>query len=130
MPRVKTADLIGPALDWAVHFAQEGCSATIIGKLTYTDDGYTHTRYSPSTNWAQGGPIIEEMKIAVWASGHAEQAGQWAAAGEAFMKLDAESDDFFDYPDPVHGPTPLIAAMSCYVASKLGAEVDIPEGLT
>jgi hypothetical protein len=28
------------------------------------------------------------------------------------------------------GPTPLIAAMRCYVASKLGDEVDIPEELT
>ncbi len=27
------------------------------------------------------------------------------------------------------GPTPLIAAMRCYVASKLGDEVDIPEEL-
>jgi hypothetical protein len=26
-------------------------------------------------------------------------------------------------------PTPLIAAMRCYVASKLGDEVDVPEEL-
>ena len=29
-----------------------------------------------------------------------------------------------------HGPTPLIAAMRCYVASKLGDEVDVPDELT
>jgi hypothetical protein len=28
------------------------------------------------------------------------------------------------------GPTPLIAAMRCFVTSKLGDEVDIPEELT
>ena len=28
---------------------------------------------------------------------------------------------------PFHGPTPLIAAMRCYVASNLGEEVEIPE---
>jgi hypothetical protein len=28
------------------------------------------------------------------------------------------------------GPTPLIAAMRCYVASKLGDYIDIPEELT
>ncbi len=28
-----------------------------------------------------------------------------------------------------HGPTPLIAAMRCYVASKLGDEIEIPEEL-
>mgnify|MGYP003443521145 FL=1 len=27
------------------------------------------------------------------------------------------------------GPTPLVAAMRCYVASKLGDEVDVPEEL-
>lgn len=31
--------------------------------------------------------------------------------------------------DDAEGPTPLIAAMRCYVASKLGDEVDIPEEL-
>jgi hypothetical protein len=31
--------------------------------------------------------------------------------------------------DAVIGHTPLIAAMRCYVASKLGDEVEIPEGL-
>ena len=29
----------------------------------------------------------------------------------------------------IHGPTPLIAAMRCYVASKLGDEVEVPEEL-
>jgi hypothetical protein len=28
-----------------------------------------------------------------------------------------------------YGPTPLIAAMRCYVASKIGLEVEIPEEL-
>ena len=28
-----------------------------------------------------------------------------------------------------HGPNPLIAVMRCYVASKLGDEVNIPEEL-
>jgi len=28
-----------------------------------------------------------------------------------------------------YGPTPLIAAMRCYVASKLGEEVEAPEEL-
>jgi hypothetical protein len=27
------------------------------------------------------------------------------------------------------GPTPLIAAMRCYVASKMGDEVDVPDEL-
>ena len=30
----------------------------------------------------------------------------------------------------MRGPTPLIAAMRCYVASKLGDEIEIPTELT
>jgi hypothetical protein len=45
------------------------------------------------------------------------------------MDLDPDSDEFMAMPDPYHGPTPLIAAMRCYVASKLGDEVEIPEEL-
>jgi len=35
-----------------------------------------------------------------------------------------------DHDEGVYGPTPLIAAMRCFVASKLGEEVDVPQELT
>ena len=67
--------------------------------------------YHPSTNWSQGGPIIEREGITLRCGLHG-----WDAELEEF---DAIS----------HGPTPLIAAMRCLVASKLGDEVEIPEEL-
>lgn len=70
-------------------------------------DGYT-----PSTNWSQGGPIIDREKITT----HAHQDGDWCATVRGY---DSEQS----------GHTPLIAAMRCYVASKLGNEVDVPEDL-
>jgi hypothetical protein len=67
-----------------------------------------------STDWAQGGPIIEREHIsaayAYW--------GEWEAWDDKTMP-----------PPKYRGPTPLIAAMRCYVASKLGDEVEIPEEL-
>lgn len=70
--------------------------------------------YSPSTDWAQGGPIIEREMIETL--------------------YDTEDDpNIFWYARPVgavayqEGPTPLIAAMRCYVASKFGDTIDIPE---
>jgi hypothetical protein len=97
--KIKTNDLKDKALDWAVH--QAWC------------EGACHDEPSPcySTNWAQGGPIIERERISI-----THQVGRWAAQTD---------DDLFAY-----GPTPLIAAMRCYVASKLGDEVEIPEELT
>ena len=61
-----------------------------------------------STDWAHGGPIIEREKI------NLEWKWEWRA------RLWADSDEVFV------APTPLVAAMRCYVASKLGEEVEVP----
>jgi hypothetical protein len=45
--------------------------------------------------------------------------GQWCAS----------LDQSFNPPEFSTGDTPLVAVMRCYVASKLGSEVDIPEEL-
>lgn len=66
-----------------------------------------------STNWEYGGPIIEREGICL----HRYKDGSgWSAT---YSAQDPES----------YAPTPLIAAMRCYVASKLGDEVEIPEEL-
>ena len=70
--------------------------------------------YYPSTDWAQGGPIIEREGIDLQYQGGDND--KWAA-------------DMFGAECSVYGDTPLIAAMRCYVASKLGDEVE-PEELT
>jgi hypothetical protein len=72
--------------------------------------------YAPSNDWAQGGPILtrERIQIQIDAQGN-YFAVQWIKG--------------IGYGPRVDGPTPLIAAMRCYVASKLGDEVEIPEDL-
>ena len=107
---MKTSELTGAALDWAVAKCDQEWSDDD-ALLWVQDDEY---RYAPSTDWAQGGPIIEREKIAT--DPDADD-GQWAASTR-------------DAPCYWVGPTPLIAAMRCYVASKLGDEVDVPEELT
>ena len=67
--------------------------------------------YHPSTDWSQGGPIIERERIELKGDGGTD----WLASHNN------ESVEF--------GPTPLIAAMRCLVASKLGDEIEIPEEL-
>ena len=126
--KIKTSELIGPALDWAVA----KCERLEIYQIWKNVINVTIERhfisYAPSTSWAQGGPIIEREDIAVWRSTTPEQ-GKWAAADDRWMSLDVESVEFLNLPDPWHGPTTLIAAMRCYVASKLGDEVDVPKEL-
>ena len=123
---MKTSELIGQALDWAVSTALQHKPEKGFHSHGMTWDGWWETaayidtkpneyrripRYS--TDWSQGGPIIERERITI--------------------------DPFDDFPNwcatipghqyRVYGPTLLIAAMRCYVASKLGDEVEIPEEL-
>lgn len=113
--KIKTSELTGIALDWAVA----NCEGIGWWAAEDPSDGLfldyeRMQRYTPSTDWAQGGPIIELEGIAVhpcptWTARYGLNQG-----GRHFQHT---------------GPTPLIAAMRCYVASKLGDEVEIPEEL-
>jgi hypothetical protein len=115
--RVKTSELSGAALDWAVAKC-EGVECDEDNEPVWFDhDGPYAPRcpYTPSTNWAQGGPIIEAAQIQISSTSYSE--GYWCYA--QCMGSTKE----------LSGPTPLIAAMRCYVASKRGAEVDVPDEL-
>jgi len=110
---MKTSELTGAALDWAVA----KCEGLLAFGWKY--DGYLHVKLSdgtydkfiPSTSLAHGGPIIEQER----------------------MEFDFDEDEqVFRAYDGVHagvGPTHLIAAMRCYVASRLGESVEVPEEL-
>ena len=64
--KIKTQDLTGAALDWAVAKC-EGWDAPIFRNRTWAVPLYVATNgtglhtYAPSTGWAQGGPIIDSM---------------------------------------------------------------------
>lgn len=102
---MKTSELTGAALDWAVAKC-EGVN------ITFGEHGPSGQWEMYSTNWAQGGPIIERENIALYPHGD----GSYEA--EVFLN-----------PLRKHGPTPLIAAMRCYVAFVLGDNVELPEEL-
>jgi hypothetical protein len=112
---MKTAELTGAALDWAVAKCEfsgcEGWDETLSGVDAVSDmEGKV---FSPSTDWAQGGAIIERECIDL----------EWSGIPNAdfFCTIQGKYE--------AHGTTPLIAAMRCYVASKLGDEVEIPDEL-
>lgn len=118
---MKTSELTGAALDWAVA----KCEGRDIEFDDPSDpwltlDGIAYQplhSYTPSTDWAQGGPIIEREGVCMRFSPK-DARGAWLAVmgKNRFLSPDFEGS----------GPTPLIAVMRCYVASKLGEEVEIP----
>ena len=124
--QMKTNQLTGAALDWAVVKCEcdmpapfKSIPAVLNGtvRVFRGDMGLHSAPISPSTNWAQGGMIIEREWIEICRLNNGEWRGQWYE--QATEKIHRE-----------YGDTPLIAAMRCYVASKLGDEVEIPTELT
>lgn len=106
---MKTAELSGNALDWAVA----KCEGIAMNPAVRSSAWIAY-----STDWAQGGPIIERENISVMFSFELQT---WVSAiGELWVPEEGG----------IHGTTSLIAAMRCYVASKLGDEVKLPEGLS
>jgi Protein of unknown function (DUF2591) len=108
---MKVSELSGVALDWAVA----KCEGLLAFGYRKTDrfiielsDG-EFEEFCPSTDWAEGGPIIEREELSRL---KCYGTNQWECNnGPIFCE----------------GPTPLIAAMRCYVASRLGEEIDVPE---
>ena len=109
--KVKVAGLSGVALDYAVATCEgfvpisDGISWIIEGNGIYKQ----LPKYS--TEWGHGGPIIEREGIGFMSVG----SGYWAcySRGRTAGRR-------------VNGETQLIAAMRCYVVSKLGDEIEVP----
>lgn len=143
--KVKTSNLIDHALNWAVakalnlnprFFTERAAYEAHVLKQTlkcgdyiivlrpnkqltplakyngYNDGVCWKDTFSPSTDWKQGGPIIEREKLNL----DTDDSSSWLS-----YTPEAKHQQF--------GPTPLIAAMRCFVASKLGDEVEVPEEL-
>ena len=118
--KIKTADLIGPTLDWAVAvvegLTEENAWTTIeIFKAARAGGLYWY-----STDWSQGGPLVEREKLELRCNDDG-----WQAFCFGFPVAKAHSGRRVW----ASGPTPLIAAMRTLVAGKFGDEVDVPDEL-
>ena len=118
--KIKTQDLTGIQLDWAV--------AKCLNWKDYNEDGVPYIEldsshmsrrfgpYKPSTDWEHAGPIIDWQNI------------HWGFGTKDGNKVVIASK-LGHHVKPLLGPTPLIAAMRCYVDSILGNKIEIPEEL-
>lgn len=129
MIEVKVADLIGPALDWAVGSA--------LGWVCYPEDSIEYgntwhmggdrapfgpvirvTDWRPSTDWAQGGPLLDKYTVTLVRN-------SWPGATDPVT-----ADCLAGFGDNrMTGRTRLEAACRSIVAAKLGDVVSVPAEL-
>jgi hypothetical protein len=113
---MKTSELTGAALDWAVAKC-EGRPHSYAVVDVKGEPPLTAAVFTPSTDWALGGPIVEREWIELTLNTD-PGGGEWVAQ---------IADDVPDGYHSASGPTPLIAAMRCYVTFKLGDEIEVPK---
>ena len=127
---VKTAELTGAALDYSVLLAsgwQEcrpwdgqlqriaargGMEYCLAGVQSDAYPSVKNAQNSPSTDWAQGGPLIDRYDVSL--ANAASSTGHWAC-----VKISLRQP----------GPTRLIAACRAIVASVYGDTVSVPKEL-
>ena len=110
---MKTSELTGAALDWAVAKCEGNDGVWYASDKDPVD-------FTPSTNWAHGGEIIEREWLDVT---------PWPNESDEDRRWQCVQYDTHGYVSSF-GFTPLVAAMRCYVASQLGDEIELPEELT
>lgn len=135
--KIKTSELSGmalcyvvcmiemPHLVWGDTIGEHHASKQIVVPELREPDCY-----SPYMNWAMFGPIIEREITKLFKN----VGGTYTAQIKREIPIRPEdrgtslASHYIDWCN-VAGPTPLIAAMRCYVASKLGEEVEVPDEL-
>lgn len=142
MPTIKTEDLTGAALDWAVAVAEGKDHSTDkdwgnalvndLGRCSIAHRNWNGAKYfEPSKNWGHGGPIVERENIGLLPPTHRVHrnggnspgwgpSGIWSATTWHAGVNGKRSVAW-------HETDPLIAAMRCYVESKLGESIDVPQ---
>jgi Protein of unknown function (DUF2591) len=125
MVKVLTENLIREGLDWAVAKCEGALHP--VGNVRLVDlrptlcvgndpdYGGSRVVYEPSTDWAQGGPIMFRENIAQGKCRNNVTYAAWKGYASDFGMVKFHT-----------ASTPLCAAMKCFVASRMGNEIEMP----
>lgn len=120
--KIKTSELKDKALDYVVAKIESGIEPEYFNGSVWITTGGSFARvrrnvFEPSTKWSQGGPIIEReggFHLKIWLESRPNT--------KCEAHIHNYDGDWIQF-----GPTPLIAAMRCFCASRLGDEVEVPD---
>ena len=121
---VNVSEATNVQIDWLVAKCEgfDALAYEIKRKAQNRSSWEAAPRWAPSTDWSQGGPIIGQM----FAQGLRLHTAEYVTGVHNKNLIVASLDNPNGF---YYGPTPLIAAMRCYIASKFGNEIDIPKEL-
>jgi len=114
MKKIKTAELIGAALDWAVAQCELMRDDYVDRGLLVHRVGYGQPMPPYSTDWSQGGPIIDREAIQLMNDPVCTRGKHQAIIRRPPFLTG-------------YGDTKRVAAMRCYIMHKLGTEVEVPD---
>ena len=108
-----TWSLEDKVLDWAVEQAELAANRLPDHGQRNKEDGF-----HPSTDWAQGGPIIERERICLEFLPNEDdpESQLWIATHVRGSSVTEQ-----------HGHTALTAAMRCYLMAEIGEYIPIPD---
>jgi hypothetical protein len=106
--RLRVWEFEGAELDLLVAQACGIKDARIVGGVCLRSDGHP---FQPSSNWFDGGPIVEQAQISLW---RYPDLDSWHAC----TQFDFVRDEGLKTTHYCQGPTPLIAAMRSFAASQ------------
>lgn len=115
---MKVSELEGALLDYWVGVSL-GLMVEIKNGVCFRETSFGKHVYFPSTEWFQGGPIMERERIGTTGPGP-----MGGPDPDRYWTAFIDTGSYAGGGHSGSGRTPLIAAMRCFVASKFGEEVE------
>lgn len=134
--KIKVRKAEGPLLEWLVAKAEGIAEKLIYNNYIkgWEDTSHYWSKYEPLSNFSHSSKIIDRAGITTICARHNLL---WAAAfgqqdpsevyGEQDDRYDWRRGFYIDEGDCVFGETRAVAALRCFVISKLGEEVEVSD---
>lgn len=128
--KLKTSDLTGLALDWAVAQSLPGVSVALDGGVLREMGVDGEPIFNPSGHWQQGGALIESENINLVRRTHAGTSESHHEVLRLLGWIAYKTPKAYWMTPVTHtAENPLKAAMRCLVQHTLGDTVEVPDAL-
>ena len=114
MKQIKVCEATGLVLDWLVAKCEGYDTVLTPARDVLILRKGVADYFDPHRNWGWGGPILEREGLLI----RPQPGNSWDSWKHGV-----------DEPGYSIGPTPLIAAMRCYLVSRLGETAEVPDEL-